>query len=389
MIKRVKHQIGVSTIAVTLALSNGLPGQAAAQSASDSSADTPQSSAAQQQQPSSTRQRQQSARQQQSGSAQNQQTRRVLVVSAGEIAQNPDRFYGKRVQVRAPVEEVHGRTVFTLDEDQLFAGPDVLVLAPGGTTAPREDRTATVTGTVRQFASADIYQDYDWFGYGWYGYNWGDYNDVWAEWETRPVIMADSIRTENGRELVLQQTNERPTRQTRSRQKVYVASPGEIAQSPRDYYGTMVSVRSDVAESFNPQAFTLDEDRVFVVSDLLVLVPRPAGQAAEGRNVTVIGMVRPFVQSQFERDYDWFDPSLIENTEVLAEWERDRRPVIIARSIRTENGRELVQGPTTRREAVGGTTDASERKSKSGGQGRSGASSATPAEPSNSSETNQ
>jgi hypothetical protein len=117
-------------------------------------------------------------------------------VTAGQIADNPVRFIGQRVTVKAEIEDVLGRQAFTLDEDRLFAYPDVLVIAPGLTGVLPEDTNVTVTGTVQTFNDVNMKRDYAW--------NWWDDldTDVSPSYKDRPVIMAESILDKDGRELV-------------------------------------------------------------------------------------------------------------------------------------------------------------------------------------------
>jgi len=119
-------------------------------------------------------------------------------IAAGKLAKHPEEYYGKTVSVRAEVEDVFGSNMFTLDEDALFAGPDVLVLVPKGLSATlMHDQKVTVTGRVRRYVEAELKKDYDWFDHG-------KLVNVKhkVEWETRPVVVAASIRTEDGRELL-------------------------------------------------------------------------------------------------------------------------------------------------------------------------------------------
>lgn len=119
-----------------------------------------------------------------------------MTATAGEIAHEPARFYGKKVMVRAEVEDVLSRQVFLLDEDELFVWPDVLVIAPPMSSAIPEDEIVTVTGMVRSFVDADFRREYDW---DW----WGDLDtDVVVTFRERPVILADSVRTQDGTELL-------------------------------------------------------------------------------------------------------------------------------------------------------------------------------------------
>lgn len=120
------------------------------------------------------------------------------VISAGKLAKDPGKFYGKTVTVKAEVEKVVDNHAFTLDEDALLAGSDVLVLVPKGlANLVRKDDKVIVTGEVRRYVVADLDRDYDWFEDGKIVKVETD-----VDFKTRPVVIATSIRTEDGRELL-------------------------------------------------------------------------------------------------------------------------------------------------------------------------------------------
>ena len=54
----------------------------------------------------------------------------MKILTPGNLAANPANYSGKKVTVRAGIEDVLGPQVFLLDEDRLFAWPDVLVITP-------------------------------------------------------------------------------------------------------------------------------------------------------------------------------------------------------------------------------------------------------------------
>ena len=96
-------------------------------------------------------------------------------------------------------EDVLGPNMFTLDEDSVLAGSDVLVLVPRGVAGNlAHDQKIIVTGKVRQFVEADLDRDFDWFDNG-------KLVDVKTkvDWKTRPVLVAETIRTESGSEISL------------------------------------------------------------------------------------------------------------------------------------------------------------------------------------------
>lgn len=118
-------------------------------------------------------------------------------ISAGKLAKDAKDYYGKTVTVKAEVEDVLGDKMFTLDEDALLAGSDVLVLAPKGVGTLAHDQKVVVTGQVRPFVEADLDRDFDWFDNG-------KLVDVKTkvDWKTRPVIVAESVKTEAGADVV-------------------------------------------------------------------------------------------------------------------------------------------------------------------------------------------
>ena len=117
-------------------------------------------------------------------------------VDAGEIAKRPEAFYGRPVTVVAEVEQVHGPNAFTLDEDDAFAGPDVLVIMPKAAQRPEEDHEVMVHGTVRPLIIAELERDYPWFNPSTYE------PDLIARFKERPVIIADSVRDEERGDLI-------------------------------------------------------------------------------------------------------------------------------------------------------------------------------------------
>jgi hypothetical protein len=108
----------------------------------------------------------------------------------GEIAENPRRYYGRNLAVTGEVETLYNSNTFTLDEDELFGGKDLLILVRNDNTANtsvQEDQTVAVTGVLRPFVSADLEREYD--------FNWdeGFVRQLEAEYQTRPVLIVDRV----------------------------------------------------------------------------------------------------------------------------------------------------------------------------------------------------
>ena len=120
------------------------------------------------------------------------------VVSAGKLAKDAKKYYGQTVAVQAEVEDVLSPNAFTLDEDALFAGPDVLVLVPRGVADKlSHDEKVTVRGTVRRYVVADLDKDLDWFDHGKIVTT-----KTKIDWDARPVIVAEAVITPDGRDLL-------------------------------------------------------------------------------------------------------------------------------------------------------------------------------------------
>lgn len=121
----------------------------------------------------------------------------TLFVSADRIAADPKAYYGRRVEIRrAEVEDVISSRVFTLDEDVFGGGPDVAVIVPRlarRNVTVMKGSKVTVVGTVRRYVRTDMERDFDWLG---------DEPDLFVRIHERPVVVAESVRGPNGRELV-------------------------------------------------------------------------------------------------------------------------------------------------------------------------------------------
>ena len=107
----------------------------------------------------------------------------------GAIARTPEKYYGRQLAVNGEIEDVFGSYVFTLDEDALFAGPDVLVITRKPAAAVVDGADVQVSGTLRPFTWTEIRRDYDYLGLD---------QDLVVRFENRPVILADAVsRTPN------------------------------------------------------------------------------------------------------------------------------------------------------------------------------------------------
>jgi hypothetical protein len=126
--------------------------------------------------------------------------------SAGDITSHPDRYAGQQVTLKSSVKKTMPSGFFTLKDN------DLLVLSPSG--EPMEDQEITVHGTVQTYSAPEFKKRYSWFR--------SNANSD-REYKDRAVVVADSILTADGREVVTERggANSLP------------ASSGEMKKHPR------------------------------------------------------------------------------------------------------------------------------------------------------------
>ena len=282
-----------------------------------------------------------------------------MTISASKLAKDAKSFYGQTVTVKAEVENVYDSRSFTLDEDSLLAGPDVLVLVPAGMTSTlAHDQVVTVTGKVRPYVAAELEKDYDWFKNGKIVTTKTD-----VDFKTRPVLVATSLMLADGRELLsgdpvaMQHAHAAPmgsdkdmdhkghdmkAHKDMDHDHAGMLSAGKLAKDGKKYYGQVVTVRAEVEDVLDRNSFTLDEDALLAGADVLVLVPAGFDTAnlRKDQVVVVSGKVRPYVTAELEKDYDWFKHGKIMTTGHKVDYET--RPVLVADSIRTLDNRDLL-----------------------------------------------
>lgn len=192
-------------------------------------------------------------------------------VTTEEIASGAEGLVGETVSVRAEVGETVDESSFLLEDDQLFGGEDVLVINASGepfVLAEGDDTEVQVTGEVAQLVLADFETEY--------GLDLDP--ELYVDYEDRPVVVAQSIALS--------------------------PDPGDITSDPEKYYNKRIAVAGEIEEKLDGNTFTLDEEELFGGDDLLVISDMPSPEAQDGEKVTVTGVLRPYIQTEFETDYD-------------------------------------------------------------------------------------
>lgn len=226
-------------------------------------------------------------------------------VTTEEVTDNTAQLIGKTVTIRSePVRKI-GNNTFTVSDEEFFDNETILVVNASGQplVLPTDDTEVQVTGEVRKFVVADVNRDYDFLDLE---------PNLYVEYEGKPVIIAQSIAP--------------------------APEPGEITKNPSQYYGRTLAVTGEVEEVLSPTSFTLDEDKLFGASDLLVIVANPRTGTTtntpvavkDDETVAVTGVLRPFVVADLEREYD-----LTWDLELQRKLEAEYRtkPVLVVQSI--------------------------------------------------------
>lgn len=217
-------------------------------------------------------------------------------VTTEEVAEQTNAVAGQDVTIRSEVKQKVGESSFTLQDEKLAPGEEILVVNVSGKpfVLPEDnDMDVQVTGEVKSFKLVEVERDY----------NLDLDPDLYAEFETQPAVLAKSL--------------------------ALAPEPGDVTKTPDRFYNLAIAVEGEVEEIIDPATFTLDEEQLFGATDLLV-IGAPITEALDGQTVTVTGQLRPFILTEFEQDYDltW---DLDVKKELEAEY--SEKPVFVATGI--------------------------------------------------------
>lgn len=217
-------------------------------------------------------------------------------ITAQEVVNETKNVIGRRVTVRSEPLQIVGSNAFTINNKQLFNDENILVINATGTpfTLPNDNIDIQVTGVVRQFNAIDVAREF----------NLNLQPNIYREYENKPVIIAESL--------------------------ALAPEQRQIANNPGRFYNQLVAVEAEVEEVLDPMAFTLDNKQLIGGRDLLVFNVNPQKSVSPDDEVVVTGIVRQFVVSEIEKDYEltknW-------NLQPRIEAEYTNRPVILAQEV--------------------------------------------------------
>ena len=218
-------------------------------------------------------------------------------VTTEEVANNTDALAGKTVTVRSEPKEKVGPASFTVSDEKFFGDESILVVNASGepfTLPADDDIEIQVTGVVRNLVIADVEREY----------NLKLDKQYYLEYENKPAIIAQSIALS--------------------------PDPGDITKNPEKYYNQRLAVVGEVEDIQDANTFTLDEEKLFGATDLLVLNPKPKVAVKDDEVVAVTGVLRPFVLAEFEKEYDLgWDLKLKQKIEA----DYSTKPVFVADSV--------------------------------------------------------
>ncbi len=114
-------------------------------------------------------------------------TNLILSPDLENISEDPESYYDLEIAVEGEVDKIRNDYAFTLKEDQLIGGDDLLIINATGKPLPKVDEKIAVTGMVRPYIKADIERDYD------LTWDLDVQQQIEAEYNEKPVLVVDSI----------------------------------------------------------------------------------------------------------------------------------------------------------------------------------------------------
>ena len=104
-----------------------------------------------------------------------------------EISEEPEQYYNQTIAVSGEVAEQLSPNTFTIQDEGLFGGENVLVVGVTPDPALKANEEVVVTGVLRPYIAADFERDYD--------LNWDldVQQQIEAEYTEKPVLVAEEV----------------------------------------------------------------------------------------------------------------------------------------------------------------------------------------------------
>lgn len=104
-----------------------------------------------------------------------------------ELSEEPEGYYYRRISVTGEIGEMLSNSTFTLQEEQLLGGEQILVIGDMLSPMVEGEEEVIVTGVLRPYIAAEFERDYD--------LNWDlDFQEqIEAEYSEKPVLVAEEV----------------------------------------------------------------------------------------------------------------------------------------------------------------------------------------------------
>ncbi|MBW4603066.1 MAG: hypothetical protein KME29_26790 [Calothrix sp. FI2-JRJ7] len=112
----------------------------------------------------------------------------TLAPKPGQVATNPQQFYGRRVAMMGKVKDIQSPTLLKLDDGNFIGGKDLPILfSQKPKAAINEGQTVVIMGKVSPFVATDIQRNYK--------MNWNSdvKRQLEAEYGNTPVLIAENV----------------------------------------------------------------------------------------------------------------------------------------------------------------------------------------------------
>jgi hypothetical protein len=112
----------------------------------------------------------------------------AIAPSPGEVTANPEWYYNRPVAIEAEIATVFSQKVFTLAEEQLFGGQNLLAIKADSHLANLSpDRKVVVTGVIRPFTTVETDRNYNLID------NLNLLRQLEVEYRNQPFLSVDEI----------------------------------------------------------------------------------------------------------------------------------------------------------------------------------------------------
>lgn len=111
----------------------------------------------------------------------------VFAPDPEEISEEPEQYYGQTIAVSGEVADQLSPNAFTIQDEGLFGGENVLVVGVTPDPALGANEEVVVTGVLRPYVAADFERDYD------LGWDLEVQQQIEAEYTEKPVLVAEEV----------------------------------------------------------------------------------------------------------------------------------------------------------------------------------------------------